>query len=182
MKYSAQLVNSEALAQPVYSAYLKSAVTVMRLELPSISTNRLLVRLATKEDVPEIVRYFCENQVHLAPWYPRFPANFLTRDYWQEQVEKNLKEFECDRSLRLFIFKNTNPKQIIGNSNFNGFMRGAAQFCYLGCGLAETEQGQGYMSEALVVAIKYVFKDLNMHRVMANYIPHNQRSGNLLKS
>jgi ribosomal-protein-alanine N-acetyltransferase len=37
------------------------------------------------------------------------------------------------------------------------------------------------MGEALQVAINYVFKELNMHRVMANYIPDNQRSGNVLK-
>lgn len=60
-------------------------------------------------------------------------------------------------------------------------MRGAGQFCYLGYSLAEIEQGNGYMSEALPATIDYVFKELNMHRVMANYIPQNQRSGNVLK-
>ncbi len=37
------------------------------------------------------------------------------------------------------------------------------------------------MTEAVRVAIQYVFEELNLHRVMANYMPHNQRSGNLLK-
>ncbi len=37
------------------------------------------------------------------------------------------------------------------------------------------------MTEALQVAISYVFTELNMHRIMASYIPHNQRSGMLLK-
>lgn len=50
----------------------------------------------------------------------------------------------------------------------------------MGYALAENEQGQGYMTEALQVAVEYVFKELNMHRVMANYIPQNQRSGNVL--
>ena len=47
--------------------------------------------------------------------------------------------------------------------------------------LAEASQGKGYMTEALKVAISYVFTELNMHRIMASYIPHNQRSGMLLK-
>ena len=37
------------------------------------------------------------------------------------------------------------------------------------------------MSEALPAAIDYVFANLNLHRIMANYLPDNQRSGNLLK-
>ena len=51
----------------------------------------------------------------------------------------------------------------------------------MGYNLAEAQQGKGYMTEAVRVAIKYVFEELNLHRVMANYMPHNQRSGNLLK-
>jgi ribosomal-protein-alanine N-acetyltransferase len=37
------------------------------------------------------------------------------------------------------------------------------------------------MTEALQVAIAYVFDELKMHRIMASYLPHNQRSGRLLK-
>lgn len=153
----------------------------MILKLPLISSTRLFLRLGTKEDVPEIINYFYQNQEHLAPWQPLWHSSFLTQEFWREQVEKNLNEFQFDWSLKLFIFKKTNSTKIIGQTNFNNFVRGAAQFCYLGYGLAENEQGKGYMTEALQVAVGYVFKELNMHRVMANYIPQNQRSGNVLK-
>ena len=153
----------------------------MTLRLPLIYSTRLLLRLGTKEDVSKIFNYLYQNQKHLAPWQPLWPSNFITQEFWQEQVEKNFKEFQCDYSLKLFIFKTTHSTEIIGQINFNNFVRGAAQFYYLGYGLAEIEQGKGYMAEALQVAINYVFKELNMHRVMANYIPENQRSGNVLK-
>jgi ribosomal-protein-alanine N-acetyltransferase len=153
----------------------------MRLELPFISSTRLLLRLATKEDVPEIIRYFRKNRGYLAPWVSFWPSNYLTKGFWQEQVEKNLKEFEYDQSLKLFIFKDPNFQEIVGSVNFNGFIRGAAQFCYLGYSLAEIEQSKGYMSEALGAATEYVFEELNMHRIVANYMPHNQRSGKVLK-
>ena len=153
----------------------------MTLKLPLISSTRLLLRLGTKEDVSKIITYFYQNQEHLVPWQPLRHSNFLTQEFWQEQVAKNFKEFQCDYSLKLFIFNKTNSPKIIGQINFNNFVRGTAQFCYLGYSLAEIEQGKGYMAEALQVAINYVFKELNMHRVMANYIPDNQRSGNVLK-
>ncbi len=42
-------------------------------------------------------------------------------------------------------------------------------------------QGEGYMHEALAAAIEYVFTDLNIHRIQANYQPSNHRSGRLLE-
>jgi ribosomal-protein-alanine N-acetyltransferase len=89
--------------------------------------------------------------------------------------------FFADRSLKLFIFNQNYPDRIIGSVNFANFIRGVFQSCLLGYNLAENEQGQGYMTEALRVAIAYVFEELNFHRVMAAYLPHNRRSGNVLK-
>jgi ribosomal-protein-alanine N-acetyltransferase len=39
---------------------------------------------------------------------------------------------------------------------------------------------QGLMFEALTTAIRYMQRTQHIHRIMANYMPHNQRSGNLL--
>ena len=37
------------------------------------------------------------------------------------------------------------------------------------------------MTEAGRLLIHYAFEELNLHRIMASYIPHNQRSANVLK-
>ncbi|WP_234013096.1 GNAT family N-acetyltransferase, partial [Cronobacter dublinensis] len=47
---------------------------------------------------------------------------------------------------------------------------------YLGYSLGEKWQGQGLMFEALTSAIRYMQRSQHMHRIMANYMPHNQRS------
>jgi [ribosomal protein S5]-alanine N-acetyltransferase len=153
----------------------------MKLEPPQLTTERLLLRIATKEDIPKIIDYFTTNKYYLTPFYPRWDENFFTEEYWQLQVEVNLHEFINDRSLRLFIFLKNNSDKIIGTINFTNFVRGVAQYCNVGYSIAETEQGKGYMTEALRTAIEYVFQELKMHRVTANYMPHNQRSGKLLK-
>ncbi|AFY44168.1 GNAT family N-acetyltransferase [Nostoc sp. PCC 7107] len=153
----------------------------MNSELPIITSDRLLLRIAIKEDIPQILRYFRENKAYLTPFYPQWVDDFFTEVYWQYQLENTFLEFIHDQSLKLFIFSKKNPQLIVGTINFNNFIRGAAHFCYVGYGLAENEQGKGYMTEALKAAIQYVFDDLNFHRIMANYMPHNQRSGNVLK-
>lgn len=153
----------------------------MKSELPIITSDRLLLRIGIREDIPDILNYFIENKSYLTPFYPSWVEHFFTAEYWQYQLENNFLEFIHDQSLKLFIFPKKQPTEIIGTINFNTFFRGAAHFCYVGYSLAENEQGKGYMTEGLKVAIDYVFQELQFHRVMANYMPHNQRSGNVLK-
>ncbi len=153
----------------------------MELELPLIVTERLFLRIPTQNDIPAILSYYTENKTYLIPFSPRWAENFFTQEYWCTQVENNYLEFINDQSLKLFIFPKKNPTIIIGCVNFSNFVRGVAQYCNVGYNLAEREQSKGYMTEALKAAIEYVFQELNMHRIMANYMPHNQRSGNVLK-
>ncbi|BAZ51021.1 ribosomal-protein-alanine acetyltransferase [Nostoc sp. NIES-4103] len=153
----------------------------MKSELPLITSKRLLLRIGIQEDIPQILKYFNENKTYLTPFYPNWVDKFFTEEYWQYNLENSFLEFIHDQSLKLFIFLRRNPQEIIGVINFNNFVRGSAHFCYVGYSLAEAEQGKGYMTEALKAAIQYLFQELNFHRVMANYMPHNQRSGNVLK-
>lgn len=147
---------------------------------PTLETNRLVVRMGTEADVPAIVAYLAREAEYLAPFEPLRPPGFLSEDYWLDRVQKNLAEFQSDTSLRLFAFAKAR-NEVIGTLNFTAFARGPAQYCVLGFGLGEQFQGQGFMREALEVAIAYVFRDLNMHRIMANHMPHNRRSGGLLR-
>lgn len=149
---------------------------------PIIHTERSTLRLATPADVPAIVRYFRDNRAFLAPWEPRRTDRFFTDEFWSEQVRRNADEAENDRSLRLFIFPRDAPGEVMGSVGFTEFVRGVFQACYLGYGLSAAREGRGYMREALAASIAHVFGEVKMHRIMANYVPHNRRSGNLLKS
>jgi ribosomal-protein-alanine N-acetyltransferase len=150
-------------------------------ELPLITSDRLLLRAGIHEDIPQILKYFIYNKTYLTPFYPLWADGFFTEEYWQYQIENSFLEFINGQSLKLFIFTKKNPTVIIGTINFSNFVRGAAHFCYVGYSLAESKQGKGYMTEGLKAATEYLFQELNFHRVMANYMPHNRRSGNVLK-
>ncbi len=153
----------------------------MTLELPFITSDRLLLSLGKQEDIPAILEYYTDNKHYLTPFYPRWHDHFFTEELWQQQLEINFQDLMHYRSCKLFIYLQINPHTIIGSINFSNFIWGAAHFCTVGYSLAENRQGKGYMTEALGTAIDYVFQELNMHRIMGNYMPHNQRSGKLLK-
>lgn len=146
-----------------------------------LKSPRLLIRHGRPEDIPAILTYYAENTQHLAPFEPLKPSQFYTKKYWETELAQRLAETKAERSLKLFLFSQQNPQQLIGTLNFSNCVRGIFQSCTVGYGLGEAYQGQGYMSEALQTGIQYVFTQMKFHRISANYIPHNQRSGKLLK-
>jgi ribosomal-protein-alanine N-acetyltransferase len=148
---------------------------------PCFETERLEVRMARDQDVPEIVRYFNENREHLRPFDPVRPPAFFGSRFWEAQVKQSASEYFGDRALRLFLFRKGPPHGIVGTANFTRIDRGVAQSCSLGYGLAAGAQGQGLMVEALRPAIEFVFGTLGLHRIEANYMPHNRRSGGVLR-
>lgn len=71
--------------------------------------------------------------------------------------------------------------EIVGDCNFTNIVRGPFQACHLGFSLAKRFEGQGLMREALTSAITYIFDEVGLHRIMANFRPENIRSERLLK-
>jgi [ribosomal protein S5]-alanine N-acetyltransferase len=145
-----------------------------------LQTERLIVRLAERGDCGAIIDFYGSNREHLQPYGPLWPEDFLTKAFWHKQTDRHLEEFYTDQSARLFIFPVREPKVVIGNVSLGAIVRGAAQFCYLGYSIAKENEGQGLASEAAKSVIDYGFTSLNLHRIMANYIPTNERSGRLL--
>ena len=129
-----------------------------------------------------MLAYVQENREHFAPWSPPVPVSYYTQAYWSERLAAARAEFQRGQSLRLIFFERKHPEgRVIGDCSFNEIVRGAFQACYLGYKLDRRAVGQGLMHEALTAAIAYVFDDLRLHRIMANYMPTNERSGRLLR-
>jgi len=148
---------------------------------PVIRTERLLVRCAAETDVPALLRFFDENREHMGPWEPPRPPDFHTHEFWRVQVGRHRRAFDAGAAVMLFLFPHEDPSEVIGQISYTSIVRGPADMCMLGYALAHKAQGQGYMYEALQAANEYVFKQLNIHRVMANFMPHNVRSNAVLR-
>jgi [ribosomal protein S5]-alanine N-acetyltransferase len=146
-----------------------------------LESARLWLRHGQLDDIPAILSYYRNNRDFLAPFEPRKSADFYTVQHWESLLQQRILESELARSLKLFLFLKQSPQTLIGSVNFSNFTRGVFQNCTVGYSLAERYQGQSYMSEALRAGIAHIFLTLQFHRIEANYLPHNQRSGRLLK-
>jgi [ribosomal protein S5]-alanine N-acetyltransferase len=153
----------------------------MPLDPPVLTTERLVVRFATRADVPAILHYFHENEAHLAGSRPLPPADFYTEAFWERFVDLALAELRQDRAARFFAFAAGDAGVVVGSATLTQIFRGPAQYCVLGYGLGKAFEGRGLMRETLEAVIGYGFGELNLHRIMANHVPRNERSGGLLR-
>ena len=144
-----------------------------------LETPRLMLRFPTESDGELLKEFEARNQEHLFLW--RSVPIDLTIDY--EALLKNWKEeVQSGKSVRFFIFSKEDKEQhIIGRCNFTQIFRGPFQACYLGYEIDKAYEGKGLMQEGIQRAIDYIFQEQNLHRMMANYIPSNQRSAKLLE-
>jgi ribosomal-protein-alanine N-acetyltransferase len=144
-------------------------------------TPRLCLRLGTADDIAAILHYYRANRAYLEPFEPQRPSNFYTRSFWLSVLEAREKDFFAGHAVKLLMFLQDDPAEVIGTINLNTIVRGALHGATLGYGLSAQHQGNGYMTEAGQCLIDYAFGELNLHRLMANYMPHNHRSANVLK-
>lgn len=146
-----------------------------------IESERLIVRLPEAADVPEVIRYYRDNLAHLQPFSPTFPPDFLDERAWLDQVKIRAQELTAGEGLRAFILARVAPRVVVGNINLSQVQRGSFQSCVLGYNLAESEQGMGYMTEAVRVVVNFAFKTWGLHRVAASHMPDNVRSAAVLR-
>jgi [ribosomal protein S5]-alanine N-acetyltransferase len=151
-----------------------------QIELPCIATARCRLKLLEPHQAEIMTRFRVANRLHLAQWEPTRSIEFFTSGYWEIQLRRALQDFRQGNSVCLAI---TDPveTEVFGVCNFTQIVRGTFMSCHLGYALAQRYEGQGIMFEALQASLRYIFEDLRLHRVMANYMPRNQRSGALLQ-
>jgi ribosomal-protein-alanine N-acetyltransferase len=143
-------------------------------------TPRMIIRLLDIHEAPLLLRYRIDNREHLKPWEPRRSETHYTIEGCRQAIEAAMDAARSDRTYAFFMLPH-DGSEVIGSFSFSNVVRGVFEAAHLGYGLGERYQGDGWMAEALQAGIRYAFGPLDLHRLMANYMPRNERSGRLLE-
>lgn len=146
---------------------------------PLISTERTDLYIQSPFHLLPLMQYYKDNRTFLSPWEPRRDSSYFQRTALLERLEQAQELFNSGQSVQLAAMDRKSG-ELMAIVNFTGIIRGPFQACFLGYSLAESFQGSGYMFEILNDAIPYMFEEKKLHRIMANYMPCNQRSEKLL--
>jgi ribosomal-protein-alanine N-acetyltransferase len=148
-------------------------------------SKRLVLRRPMSGDEAAYLSLLRESASFHAPWVAA-PAPGLD-PFGAETFHNYLASDDGTRCLRIMIFRREasdaepEPLTLVGGINVNEIARGVFHSAYLGYWLGAPFTGQGYMREALGLAVAHAFKSqveggLGLHRVEANIMPHNAAS------
>jgi [ribosomal protein S5]-alanine N-acetyltransferase len=128
---------------------------------------RVLLRAPTAADRSEFLALTRASRRFHRPWSrpPTTPASFAA---W-------LRRYRHPAQVALLACRRDDAR-IVGVLMLMEIVRGAFQCAYLGYWVGAPFAGQGYMGEALRLALRHAFGPLRLHRVEANIQPGNAPS------
>ncbi len=135
----------------------------------------IILRTAEPTDGQLISDYFIANRAHLKQWEPRREDAFFSESGWTQRLIK-LNELHRMGLGYYLIIIDSESGEMLGTVSFSNISRFPFHACNLGYSLGENAQGRGVMTRALKMAVNYMFNIQNIHRIMAGYMPRNQRS------
>jgi ribosomal-protein-alanine N-acetyltransferase len=139
---------------------------------PVAAGARVLLRSPTARDRDEFLALTRGSRHFHRPWGapPTTPARFGA---WQKRYRRR-------EQIALLACRRADGR-IVGVFTLMEIVRGSFQCAYLGYWAGAPFAGQGYMSEALGLVLRYAFTKLRLHRVEANIQPANRRSRSLVR-
>lgn len=147
----------------------------------ALTTARLALSSIGPEHIDALLAYHERNEKHLGRWEPARPPDFFSRGYWSTYVAAVQDDALAGRAHR-FVATLRGSRQLVASVNVTNIVYGVFQAGVLGYSVDFAHQSRGYGTEAVGAVVGWCFKQLNLHRVEANYQPNNERSGRLLRS
>lgn len=149
--------------------------------LEKSETERLILRVISESDIPELLNYYARNSKFLEPWIPKFGKEFYTYEFQLKRLNYENELRDSDIEYRFRIFKKDEPEKNIGSVAVSNVIRGVLQSAFLGYSVDEKENGKGIATEAIKKIIEVSFNELKLHRLEANVIPSNTASIRVLE-
>lgn len=129
-----------------------------------VKGKNVFLRYVTTDDFEELRVLFEESR----KFYKGLIDTPDSIEKFKAYVERNSSDAnEC------FVICRATDEKIVGVINLSQIFRRAFQNTYLGYSLGVKYTGKGYMTEAVNLILRFVFKDLKLHRVEANVQPEN---------
>lgn len=143
-----------------------------------LDTPRLVLREPDDSDAPAVLAYAARNEPRFARWEPEHVGELGHHVRW---VRWRRAESATQHGVSLLALDRHEPGALVAIVNLYGIASGPTYSAMLGYSLDGAYEGKGYAREAVGAVIAHAFDTLNLHRLIANYHPANERSGALLR-
>jgi ribosomal-protein-alanine N-acetyltransferase len=146
---------------------------------------RLTLRLGAPSDWREWKKLREASRSFLTPWEPTWPANALSYGFFCDMLRRQWRDWRQGKAYTFLVFLNGEGDRmdiLVGGITLNNVERHTAQKGTLGYWMGEVYTGKGYMTEAAQLVCDFAFGPLELDRVEASCLPHNEPSKALLRN
>lgn len=140
----------------------------------------IYIRQFEVSDAAALLGLQIRNKEFFQTYTPMRIEGFYTIEGQTKVIEANITQSESDSRYSFGIFL-IETDELIGNVALTEILRGPLQSCYIGYYMDQQQNGKGYMTEAVILAVDFAFKELELHRIEAGVMPRNIKSMKVLE-
>ena len=136
----------------------------------------MTLRTLTPSDSDQWIEVRDRCRAWLLPWEPRpkgAPPAAEDRNSFVSRCSLRDRERQLGTGYGFGIFVG---RRLVGELTVSSVQRGPFQSAFVGYWVDQAEAGQGFVPEAVVVALAFAFEELGLHRIEISIIPRNNRS------
>ena len=150
-------------------------------DTPVLHGGRVVLRPLEVEDFADWQVVRRRNADWLTVWEPR--RGFGQPDPTEDRQTFNMRCAARRRERQLgtgwgfgVFVGEAGSDRFAGELNLSNVVRGAFRSAHVGYWMDEDMAGNGYIPEALVVACRFAFEEIELHRLQISIVPRNTRS------
>lgn len=132
-----------------------------------LRSKRVYLRAPVPEDRDRLIELYRLSREHF--------RGYANSHYNSERFDAMLREAALE-SNEYFVICRTADDAIVGTVNFSQIFRKSFQNAFIGYQLFAGYTGQGFMTEAVDLALRRAFGQMGLHRIEANVQPRNKPS------
>lgn len=144
-----------------------------------IKGDKINLSILTPNNARQVLDYYTKNKNHLSKFEPDREKNFYTMEMQKKSLMDSYRDFLGGKSVNFGIYKD---ESLIGKIQISNIVIGVFKSAFIGYSIDESQQGNGYMKEALRLTVEYAFHEIKLHRLEASTLVDNVRSQEVLKS
>jgi ribosomal-protein-alanine N-acetyltransferase len=145
-----------------------------------LTGNKVFIRFFENADAEALLDLHVRNSELFQKYSPAFEDDYYTLESKRTYISKPIKEKEEDKKYSFGIFSNDNGK-LVGDISLFHIFRGPLKKCMIGYSVDKQYHGRGYATEAVMLAVKFAFCELKLHRIEAGAMPSNTGSMRVLE-
>ena len=146
-------------------------------------TDRLLLKILEPnyDDAARILDFQYRNDPIFQRFEPEHSEDFFTLDHQMRLLEAEYNAALRISMIRFWIYRQEFPFEPIATMSFRGITQGCEQSCKIGYKMDLEYWHHGYMTEAVEAGIALIFREIDLHRIIATIMPENLPSIRLAK-